>query len=74
MHLCWLLTYRARMKVANKLIITNKIRYFYPKQYEASSRHKLELLKACGVEVVALPMNDGNRVAYYEKVLKKIQS
>lgn len=74
MHLWWLLTYRARMKAINKLIITNRIRYFYPKQYEAVSIHKLELFKACGVEVVALPMKDGNRIAYYEKVLKKIRS
>lgn len=73
-HLWWLLTYRARMKATNKLNITNRIRYFYPKQYEAASRHKLELLKACGVELVALPMKDGNRIAYYETVLKKIRS
>ncbi|HSY62105.1 MAG TPA: SIR2 family protein [Cytophaga sp.] len=73
-HLWWLLTYRARMKATNKLSITNRIRYFYPKQYEVSSRHKLELLKACGVEVVGLPMKDGDRIGYYEKVLKRIRS
>ncbi|WP_018341538.1 SIR2 family protein [Cytophaga aurantiaca] len=73
-HLWWLLTYRARMKATNKLTITNRIRYYYPKKYELSSKHKLELLKACGVEVVGLPMNDGNRIGYYEKVLKKIRS
>lgn len=73
-HLWWLLTYRARMKATNKLTITNRIRYFYPKQYEVSSRHKLELLKACGVEVIGLPMKDGDRIGYYEKVLKKIRA
>jgi len=74
LHLWWLLTYRARMKATNKLVITNCIRYYYPKQYEAASRSKLELLKACGVELIALPMKDGNRIEYYEKVLKKIQA
>lgn len=73
-HLWWLLTYRARMKARGRLTITNRIRYFYPKKYEAVSKHKLELLKACGVELVSLPMTNNNRMAYYDKVLKKISS
>lgn len=73
-HLWWLLTYRARMKATNKLTITNRIRYFYPQKYEDSSRYKLELLKACGVEPVALTMTNDDRIGYYEKVLKKIRS
>lgn len=73
-HLWWLLTYRARMKTTNKLVVSNRIRYFYPKQYEEISKHKLELMKACGVELIPIVMTNNNRIRYYEKVLKKIKS
>ena len=68
MHLWWLLTYRARIKVLQKSEINNRIRYYYPKKYEKQSKHKLELFKANEVETVGIEMKGDNRINYYKKV------
>lgn len=74
MHLWWLLTYRARTKLLNKLDITNSIYYYYPEHYEEKSRHKLELLRANEVKTISLKMKKDDRIDYYERVLKQIKS
>jgi hypothetical protein len=73
MHLWWLLTYRARLKVTNSCEINNKIRYFYPKKYATQSKHKLELFKVNDVETIPITMEGSDRIKYYKKVLKRIK-
>lgn len=73
MHLWWLLTYRARIKVLQKSEINNRIRYYYPKKYEKQSKHKLELFKANEVETVGIEMKGDNRINYYKKVIEHIK-
>lgn len=73
MHLWWLLTYRARLKVTNSCEINNKIRYFYPKKYATQSKHKLELFKVNDVETIPIIMEGSDRIKYYKKVLKRIK-
>ena len=73
MHLWWLLTYRARIKVTQKCEINNRIRYYYPKKYEQQSKHKLELFKANEVETIAIEMKGDNRINYYRKVIQHIK-
>lgn len=73
MHLWWLLTYRARLKVTNKIEINNRIRYFYPKKYEKLSKHKLELFKVNDIETVPVIMDGNDRIKYYKKVLKRVK-
>jgi hypothetical protein len=72
-HLWWLLTYRARLKVTMQVEINNKIRYFYPKKYETASKHKLELFRVNDIETIPIVMNGNDRIGYYKKVLKKIK-
>lgn len=73
-HLWWLLTYRARAILLTKVNVKNQIYYYYPQHYEERSRHKLQLLRANEVNTVALQMKDGDRIGYYQKVLKKIEA
>lgn len=73
MHLWWLLTYRARAIVTNRINCSNKIRYFYPKKFEKQSKHKLELLKVNYVETIPIIMDGNDRIKYYKKVLKQIK-
>ena len=73
MHLWWLLTYRARIKVIKHAEITNTIRYFYPKKYENQSKHKLELFKANDVQTIPIEMVGDDRIGYYKKVLVRIK-
>lgn len=73
MHLWWLLTYRARAIVTHRIDIKNKIRYFYPKKYEAQSKHKLELLRVNEIETIPILMDGNDRIKYYKRVLKQIK-
>jgi len=73
MDLWWLLTYRSRARVSNKIKSANIIRYFYPKKYESESKHKLELLNANGIITIPIIMYDNDRIKYYKKVLKYIK-
>ena len=73
-HLWWLLTYRARTILLNKVKLKNKIYYYYPQHNAEKSQHKLQLFKANEVVTVPLPMKEGNRISYYQRVLKKIMA
>ncbi len=69
--LWWLLTFRARSKFyKNKISITNKIYYYIPEGYVALSKHKLDLLKVNGVEVISIKAP--NKLNYYHQVLESI--
>jgi hypothetical protein len=71
-HLWWLLTFRARLRLQNKISCTNTIYYYYPHRYEAASKHKLELLRANEVTTIPLIIKSDNRLGYYDRVLKMI--
>lgn len=73
LHLWWLLTYRARAKAEKRFPIDNKIVYFYPKKYEKSSKHKLQMFKANGVETISETLYGENKSGYYNRVLDKIR-
>ncbi|MEI8203107.1 MAG: hypothetical protein WCH34_08860 [Bacteroidota bacterium] len=73
MHLWWLLTYRARAKVAQRMELKNKIRYYYPEKFANKSKHILELLRANEVETIPVIMEGDDRIKYYKKVLKRIR-
>lgn len=73
MHLWWLLTYRAKSIVTQRIDISNEIRYYYPENLEEESKQKLELFKAVGVQTIAIPMKGEDKTAYYKKVIKRIK-
>jgi len=69
--LWWLLTYRARQKFHHKNIpVHNKIYYYIPEEYVASSKYKLDLLMANDVTIISLPGSDKGK--YYESIIQRI--
>lgn len=74
MHLWWLLTYRARVIVECRFPVENKIIYFYPEQFEETSKNKLEMFKVNGIDTVAVKMIKENKFEYYEAVIEKIRN
>lgn len=72
MHLWWLLTYRSRAMVENRFIVNNRITYYYPKRFEKTSKHKLEMFNIMGVKTIAV--NDyGEKLKYYKKIISRIK-
>lgn len=76
MHLWWLLTYRARAIAEEQFSINNKIVYYYPEIYTISSKHKLEMFEANGVETVPeTSYGEGRKkLPYYNKVIERINN
>lgn len=73
MHLWWLITYRARAIVENRLPIKNQIFYFYPQVYEEDSKHKLEMFRANGIETIPVELIGDDKIEYYKKIIDKIK-
>jgi hypothetical protein len=69
--LWWLLTYRARIKIKKPKLVPNTITYYTPQKFVASSKHKLDLLEATGVNVEKIN-KDGE--AYYQDILSRLGS
>jgi hypothetical protein len=74
MHLWWLLTYRARLMVENRISIQNDIYYYLPEQLAQGAKHKLELFEVNGVKAITIPLRGGNKMAYYNSVLDKVEN
>ena len=73
-HLWWLLTYRARAAIGNKIQASNRIIYYCPKQREDSDRTKLRLLKANNVQIKYFDRPNHDKGIYYGKVLNSLKS
>jgi len=70
--LWWLLTYRARQKFQkNTIQVKNALYYYIPAELVSNSRFKLEMLAANDVKVIEITA--GNKLAYYEEVMRKIR-
>lgn len=72
MHLWWLLTYRSRALVENKIHIENKVYYYYPKEFEKASKNKLDMFKVNGVKVVPINGYTKAPMQYYNNIISKI--
>ena len=66
--LWWLLIFRARLILENKINIQNSITYYFPADYKNKIKSKLELLSAN--EVTTMPVEENpNNESYYYKIL-----
>lgn len=74
MHLWWLFTYRARVMVENRFPVNNRIVYFYPKKYENSSKHKIEMFNVNGIETISEKLQGNYRLQYYERIIERIKN
>jgi len=70
--LWWLITYRARRKLENKLKIGNSIFYYYPAKYESKIKPKLGLL--CANEIECVPIADmPDKSTFYFTILDAVK-
>lgn len=58
MHLWWLLDFRARISNSRSYDIQNKIVYMYPQQDQSWMKNRLDLLCACNVDAIPIPISD----------------
>jgi len=72
MHLWWLLTYRARLMVEDRISLSNKIYYYLPEQFMESSRPKLQLFHVNGVQTISFPIRKNDKMQYYKEILDHI--
>lgn len=71
-HLWWLLTYRQRAILRNKLPVSGDINYYYPAGLTGEIKNKLDLFKSVGVKAIPHNYNENNRSKYYNAILDKI--
>ncbi len=69
--LWWLLTFRARLILENKISLQNSITYYFPVDYKNKIKPKLELLSANEVIITPIEENPNNE-AYYYKILNSL--
>ncbi len=72
-HLWWLLDFRARLKKDVRHFIDNKITYIYPATETAWIKPRIDLLCACGVHCIAVPVEKGNWKAMYKLALEMVE-
>lgn len=73
-HLWWLLTFRQRARLINKMDLNNKIVYFYPDTFADKIKNKIQLLESLDIETVSCKYNKENEADYYMEVIKKIDN
>ncbi|WP_421895793.1 SIR2 family protein [Marinoscillum sp.] len=73
MHLWWLLTYRSRAQVEERITIDNRIVYFYPSKYKKSTQNKLEMFRVNGVETVGVKQQGDHKMNYYKRIIDMIE-
>lgn len=69
--LWWLITYRARSQQLEKVNIDNRIFYFIPEHKMEVSKAKLDLLRANGIEIIAIDEED--KEIYYSIAIERIK-
>lgn len=72
-HLWWLLDFRARLCKDARHHIHNKITYIYPAQDTPWIKPRIDLLCACGVHCIALPLVKGNWKAMYRMAMEMVE-
>lgn len=72
MHLWWILDFRARLKHDPKFQINNRVIFLYPSHETPWVKPRIDLLCACGVSCIALPVENGNWKGMYSMALDYI--
>jgi hypothetical protein len=71
-HLWWLLDFRARLKKADRYQISNQITYIYPSSETEWIKPRIDLLCACGVKCIALPIVNNDWKGMYKLALEMV--
>lgn len=72
-HLWWLLDFRARLQKDARYPIQNSITYIYPSSETSWIKPRIDLLCACGVHCIALPIENGNWKGMYKLALEMVE-
>ncbi len=64
--------FRQRLKLIKQVPVRNNIVYFYPDVLAKKIQNKLDLLRSIGVTPFSIAYSEGNKMKYYQSVLKKI--
>lgn len=72
MHLWWILDFRARLQHDARYTINNRIVYLYPAKETHWIKPRIDLLCACGVSCIALPVEDNNWKGMYSLAMDYI--
>lgn len=73
MHLWWILDYRARLIQNERIHIDNKLIFLYPSHETSWIKSRIDLLCACNVGCLAVPVVDGNWKEMYRSAMKYIR-
>ena len=70
MHLWWILDFRARLLHNSELSLDNEVRFIYPAHATAWIKPRIDLLCACEVSCMAVPVVENDWTGMYEQVLE----
>lgn len=73
MHLWWILDYRARKISDSRYKFKNRVVYMYPQPEQEWIKHRLDLLCACDVECLPLPVSGNDWKAMYRSAIEVIR-
>ncbi|MEM0998768.1 MAG: SIR2 family protein [Bacteroidota bacterium] len=74
MHLWWILDFRARLYHNSEVKVQNRIYFIYPAQDTAWIKPRIDLLCACEVSCIAVPVVRGDWAGMYEQVLAYVKN
>jgi len=74
MHLWWILHFRARLQTDVKYPINNNIYFLYPSVDQTWIKSRIDLLCACGVKCIQVPVQRRNWKAAYQSAIGLIRN
>jgi hypothetical protein len=74
MHLWWILDFRARLMHNRELELNNQVRFIYPAHATPWIKPRIDLLCACGVSCMAVPVVGDDWPAMYDQVLQFVEN
>ncbi len=72
-HLWWLINFRARLQKDDRYTFENKITYIYPSAETEWIKPRIDLLCACGIHCIALPVVDNDWKEMYRLALEMVE-
>ena len=72
-HLWWLINFRARLQKDDRYTFKNRITYIYPSSETAWIKPRIDLLCACGIHCIALPVVNNDWKEMYRLALEMVE-
>lgn len=72
-HIWWLINFRARLQKDDRYQFDNRITYIYPSSETAWIKPRIDLLCACGIHCIALPVVNNDWKEMYRLALEMVE-